>query len=129
MMKISKKQAEDQLRKDAKQVTEEDLKTVLEKEDELASTFSKQEPLKRFVDDLKLMVDIIRAYVKGEYKAIPFWTIASIIATLLYVLCPIDLIPDYIPIFGYVDDGAVVAACLRLIEKDLIKYKKWKGKV
>ena len=44
MKKISKKQAEDQLRKDAKQVTEEDLKTVLEKEDELASTFSKQEP-------------------------------------------------------------------------------------
>jgi uncharacterized membrane protein YkvA (DUF1232 family) len=51
---------------------------------------------------------------------------AAIVAALLYVLSPIDLLPDFIPIVGYVDDALVVAACLALVEQDLINYKEWK---
>lgn len=39
----------------------------------------------------------------------------NIIVDLLYVLSPLDLIPDFIPIIGYIDDAMVVAACLALV--------------
>lgn len=42
------------------------------------------------------------------------------------MLSPIDLIPDFIPVVGYVDDALVVAACLAMVESDLEIYKEWK---
>lgn len=123
-----KKQAEEQLKKGTKNVTEDDLKKVLDKRGEIEDKFKGNGPLGRFVADLKLLFSIIQDYVKGEYRAIPFWSIATIVAALLYVLSPIDLIPDFIPVVGYVDDALVVAACLAMVEQDLHTYKEWKNK-
>jgi uncharacterized membrane protein YkvA (DUF1232 family) len=41
---------------------------------------------------------------------------------LLYILNPIDIIPDVIPIFGYLDDVMVFGFCLDFVEADLEKY-------
>jgi uncharacterized membrane protein YkvA (DUF1232 family) len=46
---------------------------------------------------------------------------------LAYVLLPDDVIPDFFPGIGKVDDAAVIAACIVLIRKDLQKYKTWKA--
>ena len=43
-----------------------------------------------------------------------------------YVLNPFDLVPDFIPLVGQIDDAAVVAACLLMVRQDLHRYKKWK---
>lgn len=126
MPKVTKKQAEEQLINGAKQVTEDDLRKVLEKRDEIEKKFSGNGPLARFITDLKLLFSCIQDYVKGEYREIPFWTIAAIVSALLYVLSPVDLIPDFIPVIGYVDDALVVAACLAMVESDLLVYKEWK---
>ena len=126
MVKVTKNQAEEELKKGAKNVTEGDLKKVLDKRDEIESKFKGNGPLGRFIADLKLLFSIIQDYVKGEYRKIPFWSIAAIVAALLYVLSPVDLIPDVIPGIGYVDDGLVVAACLAMVEQDLHIYKEWK---
>ena len=125
MAKVTKKQAEEELKKGAKDVTEDDLKKVLDKRDEIENKFKENGPLGRFVADLKLLFSIIQDYVKGEYREIPYWSIAAIVAALLYVLSPIDLIPDFIPGVGYVDDALVVAACLAMVEQDLHDYKEW----
>jgi uncharacterized membrane protein YkvA (DUF1232 family) len=42
------------------------------------------------------------------------------------VFNPLDLVPDVLPIVGQVDDAAVVAGCLILIQQDLHAYRKWK---
>ena len=126
MAKITKKQAEAELKKNAKNVTEDDLKKVLEKRDEIEQKFKGNGPLGRFIADLKLLFSIIKDYISGEYRTIPFWSIAAIVAALLYVLSPVDLIPDAIPVIGLVDDAMVVAACLAMVEQDLYEYKDWK---
>jgi len=128
MAKVTKKQAEAELKKGAKNVTEDDLKKVLDKRDEIEQKFKGNGPLGRFVADMKLLFSIIKDYASGEYRKIPFWSIAAIVAALLYVLSPIDLIPDFIPVIGLVDDALVVAACLAMVEQDMHDYKDWKTK-
>lgn len=128
MAKVTKKQAEEELKRGAKNVTEDDLKKVLDKRDEIEEKFKGNGPLGRFIADLKFLFSIIQDYIKGEYREIPYWSIAAIVAALLYVLSPIDLIPDFIPVVGYVDDALVVAACLAMLEQDLHEYKEWKKK-
>lgn len=128
MKQISQKEAEKELKKGAEKVSEKDLAKILDRREEIEKKFSGNGPLGRFVADLKLLFSIIQDYLKGEYRVIPFWSIAAIVAALLYVINPIDLIPDFIPVVGYLDDAAVVAACLALVEQDLLKYKEWKKK-
>ena len=88
--KVSKEQANEALDKGAKNVTEEDIQKVLNKQEEIENKFNENGPLGRFVADLKLLFSIIKDYVNGEYREIPWWSIAAIVAALLYVLSPID---------------------------------------
>lgn len=75
-----------------------------------------------------LMISLVRAYIKGEYKEIPVASVIAIIAALIYVMSPIDIIPDVIPGIGYLDDGIVVAGCLALVKTDILDYKAWREK-
>ncbi len=126
MQEITKEQAQEQIEAGAKKVTEEDLKKVLGKCDEIEAKFTNNGPLARFVTDLRLLFSIVQDYISGKYRAVPYWSIAAIVAALLYVLNPMDLIPDFIPGVGYLDDAAVVALCLKMVEQDLHAYRAWK---
>ena len=77
------------------------------------------------VDDIVTMVEVVDSYVKKEYTNIPWISIVTIVCVLIYILSPIDLIPDVLPIIGYVDDVAVVFFALKLVGVDLNKYRKW----
>jgi uncharacterized membrane protein YkvA (DUF1232 family) len=123
---ITRKQARAIVTRDARQVTEQDVENVLNKSEELRRRFESGGPLGKFVDDFKLLFAVVRDYWHGRYRKIPFWTVAAIVASLLYVLNPFDLIPDFIPLVGQIDDAAVVAACLLMVRQDLHRYKKWK---
>lgn len=82
------------------------------------------------VDDISTMIDISLDYVSGRYREIPAKSMISIVAALLYAVSPIDLIPDFIPFAGYIDDVAVITLVLSLgIGADLKKYRAWKQKI
>ena len=51
--------------------------------------------------------------------------VAGIVFTLIYIISPIDLIPDYILGIGQIDDAAILGFCLYLLRKDVRKYKEW----
>lgn len=126
MVKVTKKQIEEELRKGAQNITENDLKEVIGRIDEIEKKIEEHGPLRRFISDVKLLCSIIKDYASGEYRKIPWWSIAAIVFTLLYILNPIDLIPDFLFFAGYIDDVAIVAACLFLVEQDLYAYREWK---
>lgn len=77
---------------------------------------------------IPVMISMLRSYIKKEYKDIPIGTVIALISALLYWLAPLDIIPDALPVAGYVDDATVVAACLKLINDDLKEYKEWRRK-
>lgn len=78
------------------------------------------------IDNVVSMYQLVEAYIKKEYTDIPVTSIISILATLIYVLSPLDFIPDVIPVAGYIDDVAVVSLVLSLgVGFDLEKFKAW----
>lgn len=82
--------------------------------------------------NVPIMASLVKSYVKKEYTDIPLGSLLAILAALIYFVSPIDLIPDNLPIVGYIDDAAVVAACWALVDTDVEEYKIWReenGKV
>lgn len=126
MSKVTYREAKEKLEENTKKTTEEDVKSILYKRKEIEDKFKSSGPLGKYIKDLKLLFSVVQDYWGGEYRVIPWASIASIVAALLYLLSPIDLIPDPIPIIGLVDDALVLAVCLEFVESDLFEYEKWK---
>lgn len=123
-----KKPDEEFVREGAEKVTEKDIEKVVNREDEIKRQFTARGPLKRFIEDSRMLMAMIKDYRAGSYRGALRWTIAAAAFALIYVLNPFDIIPDMIPFVGAVDDASVIAACLILIERDLFKYREWKIK-
>ncbi len=114
------------VQKKAAGMTEKDVGTVVEKAKTIRGRFQHVGPLGKYLQDVELLISIVKDYWTGEYRDIPWWALSAIVFALLYVISPVDLIPDFIPVIGYLDDAAVVSICLKLVEQELHTYKAWK---
>lgn len=76
--------------------------------------------------DLKLLLSLVKDYISGAYKGIPFGSIVAALGGVLYFLSPIDFIPDFLLGIGLIDDVFVISLVLKQIHSDLQKYEKWK---
>ncbi len=110
----------------AARITEKDVERVAKNADSIGRKFQRGGPLGRFLDDAGLLLGVIRDYASGRYRVIPWWALAAIAFALLYVLNPIDIVPDALPFIGVLDDAAVVGICLKLVEQQLHEYQQWK---
>ena len=79
----------------------------------------------RRLSQIPIMISLVHNYYRKEYRHIPIGSIIAIISALIYFLSPIDLIPDFIPFIGYLDDAAVLTTAWKLIDSDVKKYRKW----
>jgi len=121
-----KKPDEEFVQDGAEKVTEKDIEKVVDQSEEIKKQFSARGPLKRFIEDSRMLMALLRDYRAGNYRRALRGTIAAAAFALIYVLNPFDIIPDVLPFIGAVDDASVIAACLMLIERDLFKYRDWK---
>ena len=121
-----KKPDEEYVREGAQKVTTRDIEKVIDHSEEIRQQFSARGPLKRFVSDGRMLMALLKDYRAGNYRRALYGTIAAAAFALIYVFNPFDLIPDVLPFIGAVDDASVIAACLMLIERDLLKYRDWK---
>ena len=75
---------------------------------------------------IPVFISMIRSYLKKEYTKAPVGTIVAIISAIAYFLSPVDVIPDGIPVAGYVDDAAIITACLSIVDSDIKEYILWR---
>lgn len=123
---ISTRKSNQQLQAEADKVGKDDLQNLLERQKAIEAKVKNSGNLNRFSTDIRLMFAMLKDYWQGNYRAIPWKSVAAVAGALLYVLNPLDLIPDIILGFGLIDDAGVVAACLKLVESDLLRYAAWK---
>lgn len=110
----------------AEKVTPKEIEKVVEHADEIRHQFQSRGPLRRFIEDGKMLTSLLKDYRAGNYRGALIGTIAAAAFALIYIFNPFDIIPDVLPFVGAVDDASVIAACLMLIERDLFKYRDWK---
>jgi len=75
-------------------------------------------------DTINTSVSLLKDALNGSYK-VQWSTIAILTAAIFYVLCPVDLIPDVIPVLGLVDDAAVLTWTGSALKDEFAEYQKW----
>ncbi|MDQ7060399.1 MAG: YkvA family protein [Sulfurimonas sp.] len=79
-------------------------------------------------NDMKLVVLMLTDYIREDYINIPTNTVAAIAVMLIYIISPIDFIPDFILGLGFIDDFIVIKIVLMFVKKDLEQYELWRNK-
>ena len=100
-----------------------------EKMDELLAGFESKLKLVPRVGhrlaDIPVMVAMLRSYVRREYTKVPLDTILLAVAAVLYVVNPLDVVPDVLAGLGYLDDATALGIVLNAIHSDVVDFKKW----
>jgi len=120
------KKATELFQKLAASVDMEKLKSLLANKTVLTHLVQRVRVLREYGRDIRDMLVLVKAYVCDGYHDVRWQTIAWTAAALLYILSPLDIIIDAIPVIGYLDDVAVLLFCLKRIRDDLDRYRVWK---
>ncbi len=84
-------------------------------------------PLSDIWQSLTALFRLMQAYSRREYTDIPWGSIVMVVVAIIYFVAPVDLIPDFIPVAGFIDDAAVIAFVLRQVKGDLDTFVAWEA--
>ncbi|MEV7455409.1 YkvA family protein [Pseudarthrobacter oxydans] len=69
-------------------------------------------------DALRLLPDLLRLVRRlAADRTLAAGVRVRLVLLLAYLLLPIDLVPDFVPVIGYADDAVIVALVLRSVLK------------
>lgn len=122
---IKKKINEDYVKSEVSKIENGDLDMVMTNKEAIDKKFAGS-GMKKYAEMGKITFGMLKDYKNGKFKKVPWFTIAAVGFGLLYILNPLDVVPDFIPGIGYVDDFAVFTIVLRFVETDLHSYLDWK---
>ena len=74
----------------------------------------------------KTLWQMMREVLKGSYR-MSFVTTIVVLFSIAYIIFPFDLIPDYIPVIGWIDDGLVFYLMLRTLVRETQRYNRHKA--
>lgn len=73
-----------------------------------------------------LLVELLKAWLSGEYRSVERSTLVAVLAALIYFVVPLDLIPDFLFGWGFIDDVAVITYVLNQIAHELEAFRQWR---
>ena len=82
-------------------------------EQEVRSEFWRK--LRRLAAQLPFAEDLMAAHYCAFDRQTPLKVKAVLVGALAYFVLPTDVIPDVLPVIGYTDDAAVLAAAIKLV--------------
>ncbi len=102
----------------------EDMKKLL---DDVMSKVKENEALGSALDDINLFHELIKDYLAGDYTEISKATIIKATVGFLYLISPIEILPDSL-LGGFLDDLLVIAYIVKVTKDEVDKYREWKLK-
>jgi len=85
--------------------------------------------LSKIRDSLCLLWRYLEAVTSKRYTNYSVWALTKIIAVLIYVVNPFDLIPDVIFWAGWLDDILAVGYIISLTTEELEKFQDWEKRM
>ena len=76
-------------------------------------------------EGLQSLSRLIKAWAQGQYTTVPWRTIVLSIAAILYFVNPLDVIPDFLPAVGFLDDAGGLAFVIQSIRRDIDLFLEW----
>lgn len=119
--------AEEEISKRTKGMSREDIGATVGQE-KRAERMAKKGFLSQYWQDIKTSFALLKDWYMGNYTKIPFRMVVSIAGAMLYLVSPLDVVPDWVPFGGLLDDALVLAAIFALSRSDLDAYTIWAGR-
>ena len=117
--------AEEEINKRAEGMTDKDIGETIGKEKKAEEMAKESSFLRQYWKDIKTSFALLKDWYMGNYKKIPFRMVASIAVAMLYLVSPLDVVPDWLPFGGLLDDALVLAAIFAMSRRDLDEYLAW----
>lgn len=68
---------------------------------------------------------LLKAYAKGQYNLLSWKAILYIVAATVYFINPADVIPDIVPLSGFVDDLSILLWTYSSLQSELDRFIQW----
>lgn len=76
-------------------------------------------------DEVSTLIRMVAAYMHRSYTDLPWQTLVAGVAALVYLVMPLDALPDFIPLGGFLDDAAVLGFVIKSIRDDIRRFRWW----
>lgn len=76
-------------------------------------------------DQVLALIRMLKAWLNREYTDVSTRSIVALIAALIYFVNPFDLIPDFIPIIGKIDDVLIISFLIKTLNKEIQRFMAW----
>ncbi len=81
--------------------------------------------LQNILNELELLIRMVRAYAEGTYRRIPRKALLGMVAAIIYFVNPFDIIPDFITGLGFLDDATVIGLVIKSFKDEIDLFKKY----
>jgi uncharacterized membrane protein YkvA (DUF1232 family) len=81
--------------------------------------------LNRAREAIGVPVRMLKAYVAGDYREIPWRSLSMLTAAVIYFVMPFDFVTDLLPVFGFMDDIALLTWTASQLKKDIDRFLDW----
>ena len=100
---------------------------VAQEKDATLDKIKNASALSGLFDNIRTAYDMVSDSVTGKYQGVAKSTLALLAGGLAYLALPLDLVPDFIPVAGWMDDAAVLAWIFKRCADEFQKYKDFKN--
>lgn len=76
---------------------------------------------------MKTFIRLVKAYSQGTYRNVSGKSLLIGVGVLLYLVTPLDIIPDFIPVVGLLDDISLMAWFISAFQKEISAFQEWEG--
>jgi len=73
-------------------------------------------------ESVQQLVRMIKAYASGSYRGVSRKNIILVVASILYFISPLDIVPDAIPVLGLLDDITLMTWVISTLGDELAKF-------